>query len=203
MPRPRRHDDHDPLRVRVRVRVLLARDGSFVGPDVARLLTAAGFDVVGQADDAERAVVMAIDLHPDVTVMHLADGLAAATAIHLGRLGPVVLMADGIGPDLINGAVQAGVMTCVPTPVTGRRLIPAIEMAMARHADTNALRTEIADLGERLDSRKTVERAKGLLMTRRQMTEQEAFRFLQRTAMNHRTSLRSVAATVVGRLSAA
>ena len=93
-------------------------------------------------------------------------------------------------------------MTCVIEPFTAERLVPAIEIAVARHADTTALRAEIVDIRDRLDARKTIERAKGILMTQQQMTEPEAFRFLQRTAMDHRTSMRSIANRVIDRLRA-
>jgi response regulator NasT len=124
------------------------------------------------------------------------------TASQIGRLHstPVVMLAGQSGPGLIKEALAAGVMAYVVEPFTQERVLPAIEMAVARHAEAAALRHEVTEISERLDARKVIERAKGLLMTKEKLTEPEAFRFIQRTAMDRRLSMREVATALVERL---
>jgi response regulator NasT len=179
-------------------------DSSVADLSVAGLLTDAGFDVVGQATDVAQVVAMSTALRPSATVIHLRSVVQVAAAIRRQHLGPVVMMADGpcAERDDITAAVQAGAMTCVIEPFTVERLVPAIEIAVARYADTTALRGDLADIRDRLDARKTIERAKGILMTQQQMTEPQAFRFLQRTAMDHGTSISRIANRVNDRLHA-
>ena len=189
-------------------RLLLAEDEAAVRAELAELLADAGFDIVGKATSADQAVAMASALRPDAALMDLTmpkNGLQAATEIVQQHDTPVVVLTTGViaGPELVRGALEAGVMAVVARPFTKERLVPAIELAVARRAETRALRAQIADVAERLDSRKVIERAKGMLMVHQQMTEPEAFRFIQRTAMDHRTSMRIVAYALIERLSGA
>ncbi|MET0862904.1 MAG: ANTAR domain-containing protein [Nakamurella sp.] len=190
-----------------RPRVLLAQDEGTAGrTDLASMLDEAGFDVVGQAGDGGQAVAMAADLRPDATLLHAGapadDGFRAANQISQLHTTPVVMLAGQSGPGLIQEALAAGVMAYVVEPFTQERVLPAIEMAVARHAEASALRQEVTEISQRLDARKVIERAKGLLMTQEKMTEPEAFRFIQRTAMDRRVSMRDIASALVDRLAA-
>lgn len=191
-----------------RPRLLLAHDdGEPVRAEIAAMLDEGGFQVVGQAADRDRAVAMAADLRPDAALLYAGTtaGASLDTADQLSRLHatPVVLLAGRSAPDLVGKALAAGVMAFVVEPFTPERVLPAIEMAVARHAEVTALRKEAIEISERLDSRKVIERAKGMLMTHENMTEPEAFRFIQRTAMDRRVSMRDVATALVQRLAAA
>jgi len=177
--------------------LLLTRMDSAIENQVTQVLTGAGFSIVGRAGDAGQALAMATDLRPDATLMDTTFPMSDR------HLAPVVMMADNADPDLIRQARDAGVLGYVLGPFTTERLVPAIEMAVARHAVNTALRAQLTDLTERLDTRKVIERAKGLLMTRLRMTEPEAFRSIQRTAMDNRTSITAVAHTVIERLATA
>jgi AmiR/NasT family two-component response regulator len=187
----------------VRRRVLFAQDHDLVTSQLAHQLDEAGVDIVGHAGGVAQATRMVADLRPDATVLDISNGVQAAAALHDQRLGPVVMLADKPAPALIQGAAAAGVMAVVLQPFTKERLLPAIELAVARHADTEALRAELVEIRDRLEARKVIERAKGLLMTRRRITEPEAFRFLQQAAMKQRSSIRDIAQLVVDQLSAA
>ena len=187
-------------------KVLMALEAPAGGAEVQRILSDAGWDVVGQQGNAEQLIAMADELRPDAMVMDTVRAIhhrsSTAAAIAHGRLAPVVVMADDdTQPGDFRQALEAGAMGYVTRPFTRERLIPTIEMAVARHADAMALRTEISAVADRLDARKVIERAKGLLMVEQHTTEQEAFRWLQRRSMDRRTSMRSVAQAVVERLS--
>ena len=188
-----------------RPRLLLAQDEvTAARTDLAAMLEQAGFDVVGRAGDGGQAVAMAADLRPDAALLHAGapDDGGFRTASQIGRqhTTPVVMLAGQSGPGLIKEALAAGVMAYVVEPFTQERVLPAIEMAVARHAEASALRHEVNEISQRLDARKVIERAKGLLMTKEKMTEPEAFRFIQRTAMDRRVSMRDVAGALVDRL---
>jgi len=188
-----------------RPRLLLAQDEiTAARTDLAAMLEQAGFDVVGRAGDGRQAVAMAADLRPDAALLHAGapadDGFHTASQIGRKHTTPVVMLAGQSGPGLIKEALAAGVMAYVVEPFTRERVLPAIEMAVARHAEAAALRNEVSEISQRLDARKVIERAKGLLMTKEQMTEPEAFRFIQRTAMDRRVSMRDVAGALVDRL---
>jgi len=191
--------------VATRPRLLLAQDEvTATRTDLAAMLEGAGFDVVGRAGDGGQALAMAADLRPDAALLHAgapADG-GFRTASEIGRkyTTPVVMLAGQSDPGLIKEALAAGVMAYVVEPFTQERVLPAIEMAVARHAEVTALRNEVTEISERLDARKVIERGKGLLMTKEKMTEPEAFRFIQRTAMDRRLSMREVAGALVERL---
>lgn len=172
--------------------------------EIEQVLSAAGFSIVGHAADTDQALSMAAELRPGATLVgHAQSGLLeAAAAMTRLRLAPMVILADDDRPELIQQARDAGGMGYVLSPFTAKRLLPAIEMAVARHTENIALRSQIADITSRLESRKTIERAKGLLMARLQMTEADAFGSLQRTALDNGTPMNVVAQAVIDRFAA-
>lgn len=182
-------------------RVVVAEDESLIRLDIVETLRDNGFDVVGEAADGETAVQLATELRPDLVVMdvkmpHL-DGITAAEKLTKGHIAPVVLLTAFSQKELVERASEAGALAYVVKPFTPNDLLPAIEIALARHAQIVALEAEVGDLAERFETRKLVERAKGLLSDRMGMTEPEAFRWIQKTSMDRRLSMREVAQTVV------
>jgi len=184
-----------------RRRVLIAEDEALIRMDLAEMLTEEGFDVVGQAADGDEALALAGELRPDVVILDVkmprTDGITAAAGIAERYPAPVVMLSAFSDAELVGKAVQVGAMAYVSKPFTAASLLPALEVAMARHADAATLRAEIADASHRLHSRKVIDRAKGLLMSQQRMTEPQAFRWLQRTAMDRRVSMLSVATAVI------
>ncbi len=187
-------------------RVLIAEDEALIRLDLAEMLTEEGFEVVGQAVDGEQAVAMAMELRPDLVILDVKmpkkDGIDAAGEIVAEQIAPVVILTAFSQRDLIERARDAGAMAYLVKPFSKADLLPAIELAVARYAETAALRLEVADISQRLEARKIIDRAKGLLMTHQKMTEPEAFRWIQRTAMDRRTSMQAVAGAVLEGLSA-
>jgi response regulator NasT len=184
-------------------RVIVASRDARSSKEVTLALIDEGFDVVGQATDGHQLSALAGALGPDLIIIDIDDpvsGGLAAGAQELARLAPVVLLGSELGRDL-SPIVEAGVMAVVRKPCSRANLIPAIEMAAARFAEAATLRADVAQLSQRLDTRKIVDRAKGILMDRRGMTEPEAYRWMQRTAMDRRTSMRRVAEATIGELS--
>jgi response regulator NasT len=183
------------------LRVLIAEDEALIRLDLREMLEEEGFDVVGEAADGEQAVALAIDLKPDLVIcdikMPKMDGIAAAAQISEARIAPVVMLTAFSQRDLIERARDAGAMAYLVKPFQKRDLLPAIEMATSRFAEIRALEAEVSDLKERLEARKLIERAKGTLMTQHALSEPEAFRWIQRTAMDKRTSMRTVAESVL------
>ena len=184
-----------------RRRVLIADDDALIRMDLAEMLVDEGFEVVGEAGDGERAASLALELRPDLVIldvkMPVKDGIAAATEIAEQQIAPVIILTAYSERELIQRAIDAGAMTYLAKPFSNATLLPAIELAAARYAEVVALRAEIADANERLQARKVIDRAKGLLMTQAKMTEPQAFRWLQRTAMDRRTSMDTVARDVI------
>ena len=183
------------------VRVVIAEDEALIRLDLREMLAEEGFEVVGEAADGEQAVAMA-ELHrPDLVVcdvkMPKMDGITAAGLITDRGIAPVVLLTAFSQRDLVERARDAGVMAYLVKPFQKRDLLPALEMAMSRFAQIRALENEVGDLRGRLEARKLVERAKGVLMAQHAMTEPEAFSWIQRTAMDKRTTMKEVAALVV------
>jgi response regulator NasT len=168
---------------------------------LAEMLAEEGFDVVGQAGDGEQVVAMAQALRPDLIIIDVdlgkKDGIAAAGEIAIEKIAPVVLISDVARRDLVTRARDAGALAYLCKPLSRSSLLPAVEVAVARYAETTALRAQIADATNRLETRKVIDRAKGLLMAHRRMTEPEAFRWIQRAAMDRRVTAVSVAAAVV------
>ncbi|MGI5952218.1 MAG: ANTAR domain-containing response regulator [Brooklawnia sp.] len=183
-------------------RVLVAEDEALIRFDLVELLNDEGYEVVGQAGDGEAAVEMARELQPDLVVMDVKmprmDGLAAAEIIASERIAPVVMLTAFSQRDLVEQAREAGAMAYVVKPFDASDVVPAIEIAMARYAEIRALDDEVEDLEERLASRKIIDQAKGILQESLGLTEPEAFRWIQKTAMDLRKSMREVADGVIG-----
>ncbi len=182
-------------------RVLVAEDEVLIRLDLVEMLTEEGYEVVGEAGDGEAAVALASELKPDLVVMDVKmpklDGISAAEQIAAERVAPVVMLTAFSQRELVDRARQAGAMAYVVKPFGKADLIPAIEIAVARYAEIVAVEAEVTDLTERLESRKAVDRAKGLLQTGLGLTEPEAFRWIQKTAMDLRKSMREVAEGVI------
>jgi two-component system, response regulator PdtaR len=183
------------------LKVLVVEDEALIRMDLAEMLTEEGYVVAGEAGDGEQALELARRLHPDLVIMDIkmpkVDGITAASAIVEERIAPVVMLTAFSQRDLIEQARDAGAMAYLVKPFARHELVPAIELAVSRFAEKRALEDEVATLSERPETRKVVDRAKGLLMTRQQMTEPEAFRWIQRTAMDRRTTMKAVAEAVV------
>ena len=182
-------------------RVVVAEDEVLIRLDLVEMLTEEGYDVVGQAGDGEAAVELTTALRPDLVVMDVKmpklDGISAAEKIASERIAPVVMLTAFSQRELVDRARQAGAMAYVVKPFGKADLIPAIEIARARFAEITAVEAEVEDLTERLESRKAVDRAKGMLQTGLGLTEPEAFRWIQKTAMDLRKSMREVAEGVI------
>ncbi|SDM78939.1 ANTAR domain-containing response regulator [Allokutzneria albata] len=185
----------------VQRRVLVAEDEALIRLDLVEMLREEGYEVVGEAADGVEAVELATQLRPDLVILDVKmprkDGIEAAAAIAGERIAPVVILTAFSQRDLVERARDAGAMAYLVKPFAKRDLVPAIELAVSRFAELQALETEVAGLTERLETRKVVEKAKGLLMTKQGLTESEAFRWIQRTAMDRRTTMKAVADAVV------
>ena len=181
-------------------RAVVAEDEALIRMDVVETLRDAGFDVVGEAGDGEQAVALAVELKPDVVVMDVKmpvlDGISAAERIAKEHVAPVVLLTAFSQTELVERARDAGAMAYVVKPFSPADLLPAVEIAISRYAQISALESEVADLAERFETRKRVDRAKGLLMTKG-MTEPESFRWIQKTSMDRRLTMREVADAVI------
>ena len=179
------------------IRVLIAEDEALIRLDLKEMLEEEGYVVVAEVGDGQQAVDQARALRPDLVIvdvqMPVLDGLAAAEQIAGGGIAPVIVLTAFSQRELVERARDAGAMAYLVKPFSKNDLVPAIEVARARHQERVALDAEIGDLKERLETRKVVERAKGKLMADRGITEAEAFRWVQRTAMNERTSMKLVA----------
>jgi AmiR/NasT family two-component response regulator len=182
-------------------RVLIAEDEALIRMDLAEMLTEEGYDVVGQAADGEQAIALAERLRPDLVVLDVKmpklDGISAAERIAEQRIAPVVILTAFSQRDLVERAREAGAMAYLVKPFSRNDLVPAIEMAVSRFSELHALEQEVADLSDRLATRKVVDRAKGVLQEELGLTEPEAFRWIQKTAMDLRLSMRQVAEGVV------
>lgn len=181
--------------------VVIAEDETLIRMDLAEMLVEEGYDVVGQAADGAKAIELAEELRPDLVIldvkMPVLDGIAAAEAIAGQRLAPVVMLTAFSQRDLVERAREAGAMSYLVKPFTQSDLVPAIEMAVSRYAEIKQLEDEVTDLKDRLETRKAVDRAKGILQEQMSLTEPEAFRWIQKTAMDLRMSMRQVAEGVV------
>jgi AmiR/NasT family two-component response regulator len=183
------------------MRVVIAEDEALIRLDLREMLVEEGFDVVGEAGDGVQAVALANELLPDVVIcdikMPKMDGIAAAAQIAGKRIAPVVMLTAFSQRDLVEKARDAGAMAYLVKPFQKRDLLPAIEMATSRFAEIKALEAEVTGLRDRLEARKLIERAKGTLMSVHGMSEPAAFRWIQRAAMDNRTSMRAVADLVL------
>ena len=181
--------------------VVIAEDETLIRMDLAEMLAEEGYDVVGQAGDGQKAIELAEELRPDLVIldvkMPVLDGIAAAEAIAGKRIAPVVMLTAFSQRDLVERAREAGAMSYIVKPFTQSDLVPAIEMAVSRFAEIAQLEAEVTDLKDRLETRKAVDRAKGILQEQLSLSEPEAFRWIQKTAMDLRMSMRQVAEGIV------
>ena len=186
-------------------RVLVAEDEALIRLDLVEMLGEEGYAVVGEAADGLRAVEQAELLHPDLVIMDVKmpkmDGIDAASIIAERRIAPVVILTAFSQRELVERARDAGAMAYLVKPFGRKDLMPAVELAVSRFRELIALENEVAGLTDRLETRKAVERAKGLLMARHGLTEPEAFRWIQRNAMDRRTTMKAVAQAVMESLS--
>ncbi|NYE03062.1 response regulator NasT [Kineosphaera limosa] len=186
------------------LRVVVAEDEALIRLDLAEMLEEAGYEVVGQAPDGQQAVELVREHKPDLVVMDVKmpvlDGISAAEIVGSEHLAPVVMLTAFSDKTLVERARDAGVMAYVVKPFTIDDLRPAIDIARSRWDEIRALESEIADLGERLETRKAVDRAKGVLMTQLKLSEPDAFRWIQKTAMDRRLGMREVAEAVINGL---
>jgi response regulator NasT len=187
-----------------KTRVIVAEDESLIRIDIVEMLRDHGFEVVGEAADGEKAVALAEELRPDIVVMDvkmpLLDGISAAEILTKRHIAPVVLLTAFSQRELVERAAEAGALAYVVKPFTPNDLIPAIDIALTRYQQITALEDEITDLAERLETRKVLDRAKGILNDTMGLTEPEAFRWIQKASMDRRLSMREVAQTVIDQL---
>jgi two-component system, response regulator PdtaR len=183
------------------IRVLIAEDEALIRLDLKEMLEEEGYSVVAEVGDGQQAVDQATALRPDLVIldiqMPVLDGLSAAEQIASSRVAPVIVLTAFSQRELVERARDAGAMAYLVKPFTKNDLVPAIEVARARFAELAALDGEVRTLEERLEARKVVERAKGKLMADEGMTEAEAFRWIQRKAMNERTSMKALAQRIL------
>lgn len=180
-------------------RILVAEDEALIRMDLIEMLREAGYDVVAQASNGQEAIDLAEQVKPDLAIldvkMPILDGISAAEKII--SIAPVLMLTAFSQRELIDRARDAGVMAYVVKPFTISDLVPAIEIAVSRHAQMRALSAEVSDLHERLETRKIIDRAKGILMKALNLSEPEAFSWIQRAAMDRRLTMKEVAQAVI------
>ncbi len=185
-------------------RVIVAEDESLIRIDIVETLRDHGFEIVAEASDGEKAVALAEELRPDLVVMDvkmpLMDGISAAEILTKKKIAPVVLLTAFSQRELVERASEAGALAYVVKPFTPNDLIPAIDIALGRYAQIQALEDEVADMAERLETRKILDRAKGILNNTMGLTEPEAFRWIQKASMDRRLTMKEVAQTVIDQL---
>lgn len=186
-------------------RVVVAEDESLIRLDIVETLRDNGFDVVGEAGDGEEAVRLVEELRPDLVVMDVKmpklDGISAAEQINnSGNIAPVVLLTAFSQRELVERAAEAGALAYVVKPFTPADLIPAIEIALSRFQQLVTLESEVTDLAERFETRKLVDRAKGILNDKMGLSEPEAFRWIQKASMDRRLTMQDVAKTIIDQL---
>jgi AmiR/NasT family two-component response regulator len=184
-----------------RTRVIIADDESLIRMDLREMLTNLGYLVVGEVADGRSAVNQARELRPDVVVMDIKmpdmDGIEAAKILTEERVAPVVLLSAYSQRDLVERAREAGVVAYLVKPYREEELAPAIEVALARFAEFKDLEKQLADLQQALETRKLVDRAKGILMDKQGLTEAEAFRKIQKMSMDNRKAMKDVAEAII------
>jgi len=180
-------------------RILVAEDETLIRMDLVEMLREAGYDVVGAASDGSEAVSLAETLKPDLTIldvkMPVLDGISAAEKII--AISPVLMLTAFSQKDLVERARDAGAMAYVVKPFTINDLLPAIEISISRHKQMKSLESEVADLHDRLETRKVIDRAKGILMKALNLSEPEAFSWIQRAAMDRRITMKEVSEAVI------
>jgi response regulator NasT len=183
------------------LRVVVAEDEALIRLDLVEMLTEAGYEVVGQAGDGEAAISITEKEKPDLVVMDVKmpklDGISAAERIANQRIAPVVILTAFSQRDLVERARDAGAMAYLTKPFTIDDLMPAIELAVSRFQEIKQLDAEVTDLQDQLKARKLIERAKGILMKNLKISEPEAFKWMQKTAMDKRRSMTDVAQLVM------
>ena len=181
------------------VRILVAEDETIIRLDLVEMLTEAGYEVIAQAENGAVAVELAKQLKPDLAILDVKmpemDGITAAEQIIL--LAPVLMLTAFSQRELVERARDAGVMAYVVKPFSINDLVPAIEIAISRHKQMKSLESEVADIYERLETRKVIDRAKGILMKAMNLSEPESFSWIQKTAMDRRISMREVANAII------
>jgi AmiR/NasT family two-component response regulator len=181
------------------VRILVAEDEALIRMDLVEMLQEAGYEVVAQATNGEEAIALATEHQPDLAIldvkMPVLDGISAAEKII--SIAPVLMLTAFSQKELVDRARDAGVMAYVVKPFTIGDLVPAIEIAISRHTQMKSLAEEVADLHERLETRKIIDRAKGILMKALNLSEPEAFSWIQRAAMDRRLTMKEVANAVI------
>lgn len=180
-------------------RILVAEDETLIRMDLVEMLREAGYEVVGEATNGQEAIELAESLRPDIAIldvkMPVLDGISAAEQII--NIAPVLMLTAYSQRDLVERARDAGAMAYVVKPFTINDLIPSIEIAISRHLQMRTLSQEVANLHERLESRKLIDRAKGILMQALNLSEPEAFSWIQRAAMDRRITMKEVAEAVI------
>lgn len=179
-------------------RILVAEDEALIRLDLVEMLTEAGYEVVAQAKNGVEAIALAKEFKPDLAILDVKmpelDGISAAQEII--EISPVLMLTAFSQKELVERARDAGVMAYVVKPFSINDLTPAIEIAMSRHLQMRSLKEEVADLYDRLETRKIIDRAKGILMKAMDLSEPQAFSWIQRTAMDRRLSMKEVALAV-------
>ncbi|GAA1187384.1 response regulator NasT [Kitasatospora gansuensis] len=182
-------------------RIVIAEDETLIRLDLKEMLEEEGYTVVGEAGDGETAVKLVEELRPDLAIldvkMPILDGLSAAERIHEAHLAPVLMLTAFSQRELVDRARDAGAMAYIVKPFSKSDLVPAIEMAVSRYTEMRTLEEEIADLTQRLETRKLVDRAKSVLQTKFGLTEPAAFRWIQKTSMDRRMTMAAVAEAVI------
>ena len=183
------------------IRVLVVEDETLIRLDIVETLEDAGYEVVGEAGDGESAIELAGELEPDLVVMDVKmpgmDGITAADRILEEHRVAIVMLTAYSQRDLVERARDAGAMAYVVKPFTPADLIPAVEIAVSRNQEIEALENEVSTMAEQFETRKRVDRAKGLLESQMGLTEPEAFRWIQKTSMDRRLTMREVADAVI------
>jgi AmiR/NasT family two-component response regulator len=187
------------MSIEKKIRILVAEDETIIRLDLVEMLTEAGYEIVAQAENGAVAVDLAKLHKPDLAILDVKmpemDGITAAEQII--TWAPVLMLTAFSQRDLVERARDAGVMAYVVKPFSISDLIPAIEIAISRHTQMKSLETEVADLYERLETRKLIDRAKGILMKAMNLSEPESFAWIQKTAMDRRISMKQVAQAVI------
>jgi len=193
-------------------RVVVAEDESLIRLDIVEILRDNGFEVVGEAGDGETAVALATELRPDLVIMDVKmpqlmdvkmpqlDGISAAERLSKDHIAPVVLLTAFSQKELVERATEAGALAYVVKPFTPNDLLPAIEIALARYQQIIALEAEVSDMVQRFETRKLVDRAKGLLNEKMGLSEPEAFRWIQKASMDRRLTMHDVAQAIIDQL---